>query len=188
MAAKKKITKEKTPAEKRQRTASLYRIGEALRDALEKAIDPDSGEINPELEAGLEALEIAFEEKLEACALFVRELDGRAESIKKEEKRLGAYRKQVETEAKRLTSYILSEMEMGSVVNGSLLKLRCKKSVAVEIDDDVEIPDLPEGCFKKEIPEPVYKALKPELKAYLGIEGNEIEGVCVVERKNLKIT
>lgn len=91
-------------------TARLWQIADEL-DEIAELIAEGGGELTPELEARLDALDGAFDEKVERVALVVRERIAFAEAAKMEEERLGAIRKAHERAADGLKRYLLMQMQ-----------------------------------------------------------------------------
>ncbi len=83
----------------------LWEISDVL-DEVAEAIIAAGGELTPQIEARLEAMEGAFEEKCERVALFIRECEANAAAAEIEEKRLAAIRKSFETKASGLKGYL----------------------------------------------------------------------------------
>lgn len=83
----------------------LWEITTAL-DAIGERIAESGGEITPELEAELDAMEGAFDERVERIALFVKECDANAAAAEKEVERLAAIQKAFEKKAEGLKRYL----------------------------------------------------------------------------------
>jgi hypothetical protein len=83
----------------------LFEISGAIV-AIEDRIIEAGGEITPEIEAELNAMEGSFEEKAVAVAAVVQNLSGLADAARGEEKRIAALRKARENGADRLKRYL----------------------------------------------------------------------------------
>lgn len=70
------------------------------------------GELTPELEARLDAIEDAFDGKVERTALLIRNLTGLAEAANTEAERLNALASARLAAAKRLKEYVKAAMEV----------------------------------------------------------------------------
>lgn len=92
------------------RKLALWEISNEL-EAIGELIAENGGEVSEFLEAQLDAIEGAFEEKVERVALFVRECAANAEAAKLEQERLGAIRKSFENKAEGLKAYLHRSME-----------------------------------------------------------------------------
>lgn len=99
----------------------LYEIGD-LRDLLDAKLAETEGELTPEIEAEMAALDMAADEKIERVALFIREQSSTAEAIEAEAKRLRARADAKLNAARSLKQYLEREMNrLGKVkVNGLL--------------------------------------------------------------------
>lgn len=84
---------------------TLYDLAD-LRERLDVIFADQDGEITPEQEAQLDAIEGAFAEKTERVALYVVEQLSRAKSIKAEEERLAQRRRGYESRADWLKNYL----------------------------------------------------------------------------------
>jgi hypothetical protein len=87
----------------------LYELADA-RDAIDRALELSEGELTPELDAALTALDGAFEEKAERVALFVVNELATAKAIKSEEERLAQRRKALEHRADSLKRYLETQL------------------------------------------------------------------------------
>lgn len=159
---------------------TLYEISEQYRELLEGIEVNEDGEIvNAE---AIEEAEGQLKEKLEATALYVKELKAMAESIKVEmvalKERADAKIKRAESLSKYMANIMLSH-EM-SEFESSKVRLSFRKSDAVIIDNEFMIP----RNYMKETTTiaPDKVALKKSLKF-----GEMIPGVHLEERENLQI-
>jgi hypothetical protein len=123
----------------------LYELPEAIRDAMARAVDPETGEINEALESELGALQEAFEQKAEYIALLAREARAEAAAVKQEEDRLAKRRKSAEGRERRLKDYLLhcmSELEL-TRIEGSRAKIRIQANPPSVswVGDDGAIPE-----------------------------------------------
>lgn len=159
---------------------TLYEISEQYRELLEGIEVNEDGEIvNAE---AIEEAEGQLKEKLEATALYVKELKAMAESIKVEmvalKERADAKLKRAESLSKYMAS-VMQSHEM-SEFESSKVRLSFRKSDAVIIDNEFMIPK----NYMKETTTiaPDKVALKKSLKF-----GEMIPGVHLEERENLQI-
>lgn len=86
-------------------TATLWEISDELLE-IEAQIHEAGGEITPEIEAQLDALEGSFHDKVERIALLIEERVGDAEKARGQEQRLASIRKAHEGSAKELKGYL----------------------------------------------------------------------------------
>lgn len=160
----------------------LYEIDRALEEALEKAFDPETGEIlNEDAFADLEALEAARVDKLEACAIMVKQFTADAEAIKAEIKALTQRARVASNKADSLKTYMERSIAPGEALKTPRVAIGWRRSEAVEFDDTLDVRALPPEFTKTTI-EPNKTAIKAALK-----QGDEIPGAYLVERQNLQI-
>jgi hypothetical protein len=107
----------------------LYDLPDAIRD-VELQIIEDGGELTPEVEARLEALEEAFDRKAEYIALLAREARAESVAVKEEEDRLSSRRKAAQNRERRLKDYLLASMTRLGVekIEGQRAKVRVQAS------------------------------------------------------------
>lgn len=156
----------------------LYEIDRRIREILETEVDPETGEISERAAAELDALEVARERKLEALALVVLELEGDAEAIRKEEKRLEERRRRIERRVERLKDYIRQHLVVGETIEGELVSIRWRRAKAVEVHD---LDRLPESCVRIRR-DPDRTAIRAAIE-----RGEEVPGAELVERFHLVI-
>ena len=156
-----------------------------INGELEKLIDPETGEI-----ADFKLFEQFGMErtaKIENIALWIKNLDSDAESIRAEEKNLKARRVSAENNAERLREFLTGMLSDGEKFETPRVKLSWRKSESVKIlipeTDFVEWaktvkPDL----LKFEEPTINKTAIKKALK-----EGEEIAAATMLESNNLQI-
>lgn len=117
---------------------ALYEIAN-LRDLLDAALAETEGELTPELEAEMAALDVAANEKIENVGLYIREQLATAEAIQTEAKRLQDRAAAKLNAAKSLKAYLEREMaRLGKEkVNGVLVTVALQNnppSVVGEVD------------------------------------------------------
>lgn len=88
----------------------LWEISDELAELAEALVE-GGGELTPDLEARLDAMEGAFEEKAERIALYVRELEANAIAAGSEVERLARLAGGFERKARGLKSYLLTAMQ-----------------------------------------------------------------------------
>lgn len=161
----------------------LYEIASAIETAIDGGyvFDEETGEVLFDSE-NLDELEVAFNEKLESCGLYIKGLLAEAEAIKNEEKILQDRRKAAERKAERLRSYVDHCMaEVGeSQLKTPRVAISYRKSLAVEITDETAIPDT--LCVSTITMRPDKAAIKRAIQA-----GETIKGAELVEKQNLVI-
>lgn len=92
----------------------LYRIDERTRahlDAMEDAIDPETGALDPVWLDQLDALDVEVKYKIESIGVVCRELKGDIATVKEEIDRLKARKASMEKRVEHLVDYVSSTMK-----------------------------------------------------------------------------
>lgn len=164
--------------------ATLYELREDLRTVIDGGLifDEESGEILFDAQ-NLDELRAAFDEKLEACALFLKNLNAEAAAIKAEEQALAARRRQAERKAERLGAYItdcLQDKVDAHKFSTPRVALSLRKSESVVISD---VSALHPGFLTIKTTEtPNKTAIKAAIK-----RGEAVSGAVLVENANLQV-
>lgn len=129
----------------------------ALTDELAEVgalIADEGGELTPELEARLDALEGALEAKVERIALYIRESQTLADGAKAEKDRLAAIEKAHTRKVDGLKEYLLRCMSGAGRerVETSRARVRLQRSGTPSIDYAGDLDALP-GSFVRVVPE-----------------------------------
>ena len=163
---------------------TLYEIDHAISEVVERAIDPETGElINEEAWARLEALQMDREQKLENVALWVKDLNAEAAAIKAEEDALKRRRQSAEKKADSLKGYLASALGGSEKFKTARVAISWRRSETAELLDGVDPVSLPLEYQRVKVSVEADKTkLKEALKA-----GKTIEGVELVERQNIQI-
>lgn len=162
---------------------TLYQIDKSIGQILETgfAFDEETGEILFD-ESDLEALEVAYQDKVEACAMFIKNRRALVNALKDEEKALQARRKAAEAQVKRIEGYLSrhSERLPEKGLETPKAKVSFRKSQRVSVFDEAALPE--EYVRTKVITEPDKRAIGKALK-----EGEYIPGAALVFEKNLSV-
>lgn len=161
--------------------ASLYEISANFLSALESMeVDPDTGEL---LNADqFEAVSAAFDEKAEATALYIKNLNVFISGAKAEEAALAERRKAAENRVERLKGFLASAMLTTGrdKVETAKTKISFRKSTQVQIDDEGALPvDFVTTTITTK---PDKTAIKKAIQA-----GQAVAGAVLVENRNLQI-
>lgn len=162
----------------------LYEISSVILDVIESgySVDEETGEILFE-PADLDALQVERASKLEACALFTKNLQAEADAIKAERDRLDARLKARQRMVDRMKQYILACMLAlnDTTFETPKVDMRIRRSSFVDVACE---PDaLPLDYQRREVTVTADKtALKKALQA-----GERIPGVMMAERESLTI-
>lgn len=143
----------------------LWEIADEL-EAIGGMIAEADGELTPELEAKLNAMEGAFNDKVERIALAVRNYEANAEAAKMEEDRLAGIRKSHERSAEGLKRYLLLTMRhAGNLkVETPRARVRVQKNGQPSITWTRSVDDLPED-YRRVTVAPDLALVRDTLKA-----------------------
>jgi hypothetical protein len=135
------------------KTTTLWAITDELAE-VGALIADNEGELTPDLEARLDALEGALEEKVERIALFIRESETLADGAKSEKERLYAIEKAHRRKADGLKEYLLRCMSGAGRerVETARARVRLQKSGTPSIDYHGDLDALP-ADFVRVVPE-----------------------------------
>lgn len=160
---------------------SLYHIATDYLQIADELID-NGGELTKEIETALVINKEELQVKAANYALIIKEIDGKADVIDNEIKRLTALKKSYSTASDRLKERIKAAMELYGIekIESELIRLSFRESESVEIEDENLIPEL-----YKETVETV-KISKTDIKEVLKA-GQEVPGACLKQNKNLQI-
>lgn len=159
---------------------NLYEIDNAIVEAFDRAIDPETGEIHDDEAFGaLNALEEERERKIEGVLLWIKNLRSDAEALKAEKQAFESRQKATERKAESLIRYI-SNVLSGEKFKTDRVTVSWRKSESVTYDGNVR--DLPRECVIEKEPEINKTEIKKLLKA-----GKEISGAQIVKNMNIQI-
>lgn len=155
---------------------NLYQIKEEIKNAIDECIDMETGEIiNPEL---LDNLNEQLNIKRENIALYIKNLVADSKAIDEEIKNLTARKKSINNKVDWLKQYLSDDLQ-GSKFETAKVVVSFRKSKAVEINPDAEIPN---EFLIQQAPKPDKAGLKKAIQ-----DGAVINGVSIVEKSNISI-
>ena len=161
--------------------ANLFEINQAMMDAWDAAIDPETGELDADALASFEALQMARDEKVENIGCWIKNLASDAEALKAEAKAMTERAKRAERKADGLKRYLEAALH-GEKFQSTRCAISWRRSTSVEVDE-AEIPELPEQYVRRKVTVEADKtAIKDALKA-----GEVIEGCRLVEKNSIQI-
>lgn len=155
----------------------LYEIAPALRFALDDiVVDEETGEI---LQAdALHAVEAEAADKIEATALYLRELQAEAKAIKEEADRMIARVKSMQKRSDYLKSMLLDALHATGKVKTGRVTVSIRTTQAVQINQEQAIPE----AFKKITISPNKVLIKETISA-----GGCVPGCELIERESVSI-
>lgn len=157
----------------------LYEISDAIRAALDHIdVDPETGEI---LNAdNLHAVEAEANDKIEATALYLRELDAEAKAAKDEADRMIARVKSMQKRSDYLKSMLLDALHATGKVKTSRVTVSIRTTKAVEIAEGADLPEAFQTVKTTVSPNKV--AIKQAL-----LDGVEVPGCHLEARESVSI-
>ena len=157
--------------------ATLYEMLGAYQVLLEMAEDPET---DPDfITDTLEGLEGEIEDKCEGCALVIKELEGRADMLSKEIKRLEAWKKACEGNRDRIKARIQTFMETSGKEKFETRRFKFRiqnnpQKVVLDVDSWKEVP---EDYLRYRDPEIDKAKMKDDMKA-----GKDLSGIAHMEQ------
>ena len=159
----------------------LYR----LADEIAAILDTDDDELPEDLEQRLDALALAFEQKLEQCCYAARNLDALAEAKRREAQRLAVEAGRNEARLERLKGYMLQCLVASGLrkTQAGLFKVWTQANPpSVQLAADLDPRQLPPE-FRREKVEADKRAILDAAKG-----GAELpSGVSITQTQSLRI-
>lgn len=157
----------------------LYEIAPALRFALDDiVVDEETGEILSS--DALHAVEAQAAEKIEATALYLRELDAEAKAAKEEADRMLARVKSMQKRSDYLKAMLLDALHATGKVKTARVSVSIRTTQAVAIDEGANLPEA--YTTVKHIVSPNKVAIKQAL-----LDGVEVPGCHLEARESVSI-
>ena len=158
---------------------NLFEIDVNIERLADQLINEETGEINEEVMAELDELEMARDKKLENIGCLIKAKMAEAEAHDAEMRTQKMWGDSCRKEVDRLMAYA------GLVLNGesfetTKVKFGWRKSTGVVIPDESLVPE--EYCLVKKERKPMRGEIKKLLKG-----GQEVPGCFLEERQNLQI-
>lgn len=157
----------------------LFEINEAIERCVldgENVVDTETGEVL-DVEA-LNNLKMAFAEKTENLAMFIRNLDSEATALKEQKNIFAARQKAAENKRDALKEYLAMCLQ-GKPFKTDRVKVTFRKSEAVKVTDQASLPE--QYLYYAEV-----KVDKTEIKKALKA-GEDVPG-CVLEvKQNIQV-
>lgn len=157
----------------------LYQISDAIRQALDHIeLDEETGEILNADE--LHAVEAEAADKIEATALYLRELDAEAKAAKEEADRMIARVKSMQKRSDYLKSMLLDALHATGKVKTGRVTVSIRTTQAVAVDEGTNLPEA--YTTVKTTVSPNKVAIKQAL-----LDGVEVPGCELIERESVSI-
>lgn len=160
---------------------NLWEIAEEIERTFAQAVDPETGEINEEYMAQLDALEMDRDRKIENVACLIKNLKADAAALKAEKDALQKRQKAAEAKAESLTRYLSSYLA-GAKFQSPKASVTWRKTTRVEMDPGVSVFDIDTKYIRLKEPELDKTKAAAALKA-----GETIEGLHLEESQSMTI-
>lgn len=157
---------------------------ERIQELLETEAAENDGLVSDELLEALTAASEDIDNKVEACAKVVRNLEVERDAVDAERARLKARSESLDKNIDRLKNAVLTAMERAGKpkVKTALFTIYPRESVSVKVDNEVLLPrDL---CAKEIVT--IYKPDKKAIKKFIE-EGGTVEGARLEKNVSLQI-
>ncbi len=151
---------------------NLYEINAEIM----ACVDEETGEIIDTVK--LDQLQMAFDEKVEGIALYIKNLAAEAVAIKAEKDKLGERQRVCENKAAFLKNYLQSNL-CGEKFKTARVLISYRKSESVVVDD---LSKVDKSYLKYAEPVADKAAIKKAIKA-----GAVIDGVHLQQNQNIQI-
>lgn len=161
---------------------TLYALTEELRQSLDSAFDPDTGEALP----AFEECRALWGSKAREVAAYVLNCEADAAQAKAAVERIKALQTMYEAKAARIRSYLAENMKASGIselkaTDGSfVVKLFVDRDESVELDDNATFPA--SLCNDPKPPAPS----KTKIKAAI-LAGEAVQGARIVRKDRLQI-
>lgn len=159
---------------------NLYQITTDLRDMLDAAFDPDTGEALP----AFEDQRALWATKATGVTAYILNIEAEAAQCKQAIERIKSLQAITERKAERLRDYLAANMAMSGISEikgeGFIAKLYRDRDESVELEEGATFP--PELCADPKPPAPS----KTKIKAAI-LKGEPVAGAQIVRRDRLTI-
>lgn len=162
---------------------TLYEINDeivALENALFSSLDEDTGEVDTDIAKQLNEMQIIQQGKLNNICIVNEKIEDNVALAKAKMKNLKEYIEKQEKAQQRLLDYVSNNLEVGKKYDLGIHSISWRKSEAVEIENENDIPK--KYMTKKITLTPNKTKIKEAIKG-----GAEVKGCKLVERQNLQI-
>lgn len=153
----------------------LYDFDMEIARVFSEAVDRETGEVDDELLAKLDELEMARDHKIEQIACYIKTLKANAAAVKIEKDVLAKRQKAYENKAEGLSRYLSGYLN-GQKFASARCEVSFRKSTRVELNPGVTVYDIDTHYIRMKEPELDKTAIAKALK-----EGQAVEGVHLEE-------
>lgn len=161
----------------------LYELATGLEEVINGGMifSEETGEIIFDSD-NLDELEIALNDKLESCGLYIKNLEADITAIKNEINALQARKKAAEGKVERMREYVLNCMEIAAQnrLETPKVVLSQRKSQYIEVNNVLDVPE--DYKTIEEVTKVDKTAIKNAIK-----NGADVSGCELKERINLQV-
>lgn len=161
---------------------NIFEIKDEIREAIEKGIDPETGELIDF--SALEELQMAFEEKVKNTALYYINLMAEAKALEEQEKKFKERKTVLKNRAERIKNRLDAALD-GQAFKFTEVSVSYKQSQSTEITD-VEAFENYAKRHKEFISAIEIKPDKTAIKQAL-LSGQKVKGCELVTKQNIQI-
>ena len=161
---------------------NIFEIKEEIREAIEKGIDPETGELMDF--SALEELQIAFEDKVKNTALYYINLLAEAKALEEQEKKFRERKTVLKNRAERIKNRLGIALD-GQEFESTEVNISYRQSQSTEITD-IEAFEMFAKRHKEFISAIEIKPDKTAIKQAL-LSGQKVKGCELVTKQNIQI-
>ena len=158
----------------------LYDINYLMELYFDDLVDPETGEINEEVEKQLESLDIDRTEKIENTCCLIKNIRAEAKAVKDEMDNLDSRYKALMNKADRTENWLSTQLKDGEKPKMTKADIGWRKSERTEIVDEDKIPEKYMKFVTKGTPDKTL--IKDAIKS-----GEEVPGAVVITTNNMKV-
>ena len=165
---------------------NLFEINLGIEDAFTRAVDPETGEIiDADAFEALDDLQMAFDEKAENIACWIKNLDAEAKALKEQKQAFSERQARTEKKADSLKRYLAAALN-GEKKTYTRASIGFRKSQTLVIEDEAGFIQYAQNghdeWLKFKEPEINKTAVKDAIKA-----GQEVRFARVEDHQNIQI-
>lgn len=164
---------------------NIYEIDNRLEELYENAVDAETGEVNSEVFAEVDALQMERSSKIENVGLWYKNTVAESKAISDEISNLQKRKKALDNRAEWQKRY-LAYATGGEKFSTPRVAISYRKSEAVEFEDEARFCEANSDDSFIVTTTITRKPNRAKLKEYLK-DGFNIIGCCLVERQNIQI-
>lgn len=166
---------------------SLYQIGNEYQQLLDQLYDWETGEVNQEIQARIDALEPMGEKKAIAISSFIKNMEAASKEIEDARKLMAKRQERIDKQVASLKNYLMFNMKRCNITEISCpyFKIKIKKNpYSTEVFDESQVPDE----YKCKVIKEVITVAKNKVKEDFVNNGVIVPGTKVERKEKLEIS